>query len=90
MADYRRVAPLAAARRRAPTIVPGAPGQRATVDVCAAEDAAILVPAGTLSQQVVEDEGGKGELGDGGFEGNKAANESIMAGAESRAEWVGA
>ena len=37
-----------------------------------------------------EDEGGEGELEGGGFEGNKAANESIMAGALSRAERAGA
>lgn len=42
----------------------------------------------------VEEEGGKGDWEDGGFEGNKAASESIMAGAVSRAEredaWAGA
>ena len=37
----------------------------------------------------VEDEDGKGELDDGGFWGNKAANESIIAGAVSRAKREG-
>jgi hypothetical protein len=43
-----------------------------------------VIDLGAVVRGGVDDDGGVAELEDGGFEGNKAAKESIMAGAESR------